>query len=547
MEGQYLASENKVNNKDVEEMKNELTVNKLKLRKNHLNNFLIQKAMTTQDNEIENQIFQDLKNDSYTKQHEEIKKILSSNNDQNLIKALNYIHNIFCVQSFNSKLKSDILRCGMSDLIINLYYNNSNESIFPLCCSILSILCTDYFEFSTRLINEEGIKIIYDRVSKNFCNNIDVVSNCIIIYNESLAHLQELVQKSNTKFSNLSYNSKKYLCHFTNWILSEKKKIFLSFRIDIFLEFFKLIKLLKTAISVPNQYELDFEQGNDSIDNLFSYVLEQPVKDLEYFGLQCYLELLIMLSKDKKYTIHLTSGNKNVFDVIKRLCGFIYLNNNSSKEDRDNFVSIEPFMLGYCFEIMANLCLEVIKRDDIIDLIYIFFKNYRYTAKYNDQIPSIIMDLLVRFSENIYNDERIYKFMILPERNILFYCIKFYAKSNTCFVKVMQILINIFEVKNFDDIENIKNEKLIKCISEGLEIENVEVNRKSVYCLGKIIEINGRKKYNIDLLKYFEINHTLENLKNLVLNKNYKSIAEEENAEDLIAYIENMIKFEENK
>ena len=279
MEGQYLASENQVNNKDVEEMKNELTVNKLKLRKNHLNNFLIQKAMITQDNEIENQIFQDLKNDSYTKQHEEIKKILSSNNDQNLIKALNYIYNIFCVQSFNSKLKSDILRCGMSDLIINLYYNNSNESIFPLCCSILSILCTDYFEFSTRLINEEGIKIIYDRVSKNFCNNIDVVSNCIIIYNESLAHLQELVQKSNTKFSNLSYNSKKYLCHFTNWILSEKKKIFLSFRTDIFLEFFKLIKLLKTAISVPNQYELDFEQGNDSIDNLFSYVLEQPVKE----------------------------------------------------------------------------------------------------------------------------------------------------------------------------------------------------------------------------------------------------------------------------
>ena len=35
MEGQYLASENQVNNKDVEEMKNELTVNKLKLRKNH--------------------------------------------------------------------------------------------------------------------------------------------------------------------------------------------------------------------------------------------------------------------------------------------------------------------------------------------------------------------------------------------------------------------------------------------------------------------------------------------------------------------------------
>ena len=63
----------------------------------------------------------------------------------------------------------------------------------------------------------------------------------------------------------------------------------------------------------------------------------------------------------------------------------------------------------------------------------------------------------------------------------------------------------------------------------------------------KIIEINNRKKYNIDWLKYYEVNQVLEKLKTLVLNKNYQNISEEENAEDLIAYIENAIKIEENK
>ena len=88
---------------------------------------------------------------------------------------------------------------------------------------------------------------------------------------------------------------------------------------------------------------------------------------------------------------------------------------------------------------------------------------------------------------------------------------------------------------------------MIKCIADGLEDEKQDVNRKSVYCFFKIIEINSKKKYNIDLLKYFEVNQVLDRLKSLVLNKGYQSISEEENAEDLIAYIENMIKTEENK
>ena len=163
MDSNYSISENQINYKEINEMKNDQTMNKLKLRKNALNNFLAKKTMISQDAEIENKVFQDLRTHSYNQQHEEIKKILMSNNEQNLIKVLDYIHNIICSKSFNDKLKSEITKCGISDLIINIYYSNINEIIFPFCCSILETLCSTYFEFSIKLINEEGIKIIYNK------------------------------------------------------------------------------------------------------------------------------------------------------------------------------------------------------------------------------------------------------------------------------------------------------------------------------------------------------------------------------------------------
>ena len=223
MDGNYFMSENQINDKEISEMKNDQTMNKLKLRKNALNNFLAKKTMMKQDAEIENKTFQDLSTQNYIQQHEEIKKILMSNNDQNLIKVLNYINEIISNKSFNDRLKSDLTRSGIGDLIINLYYSNMNNMVFSLCCSILESLCTTYFEFSSKLINEDGIKIIYDKLSRNFSNNIKVISNCVVIYKESLSHLMEILNMYPGKFNNLSYNSKKYLCHFTNWILCEKK------------------------------------------------------------------------------------------------------------------------------------------------------------------------------------------------------------------------------------------------------------------------------------------------------------------------------------
>ena len=544
MDGIFPSNEKNIN-KDVQDLKNEPTRNKLQLRKRNINEVLDKKKVIIKDDEVDDKIFDQIVNANYNQQTEELKKLLTSTNELNIIKALQFINKVVCPKTFNDKLKSELIKCGGINIISKLFYFNSNETIFSFSCSILETYCSQYFDFSTQFINDEGIKLIYDKLSRNFSNNVKVVSHCIRIYKESLDHLLEINENYN-KYNGLSYNSKKYLCHFTNWVLCEKQ-LFSSFETDTFLAFFRFIELLKRAISVPNQYELDFEQGTGSMDNLFSYVLEQPVKDLEYFAKQNYLEFLILLSKEPKYTKYLTGGQLNIFDVIKKLCGYLYLNQNSTPEERDNYPTLEPFMLGYCFEIMANLSTELIKRDDIVELVYTLFKNFKVTVKYSDIVPVNIMDLLVNLSENITTDEKIYNFIFSPKRNIIFDCVNFYVKNNDCYVRVLQFLVNIFEVKNFGENEKVTFGDVMKCVATGLESENNAVNSKSVYCVGKFIEINAKKNYGIDLYKYFVMNHILEKLKNLVLNKNYSNISEEENADELISVIENMIKSEENK
>ena len=136
--------------------------------------------------------------------------------------------------------------------------------------------------------------------------------------------------------------------------------------------------------------------------------------------------------------------------------------------------------------------------------------------KYSDTVPVNIMNLLVSLSENITKDERIYNFIFSKERNIIYDCVKCYVKNNDCYVRVLQFLVNIFEVKNFGDNEKVTFSDVMNCVSIGLEVENNAVNSKSVYCVGKIMEINAKKNYGIDLYKYFEIYHILQKLKNLV-------------------------------
>jgi hypothetical protein len=291
--------------------------------------------------------------------------------------------------------------------------------------------------------------------------------------------------------------------------------------------------------SVNNTYNIHFE-------NLILYIFSLPLKEMEYDTLENYLLLLIYITKEEKYFFNLTQYYNKVciFDVIKKICGFMYLNNNSTDEERANYPVIEPIFISYCLQILINLIKETINHEDMMSLFLKFFKDYRGYTRASDIVPTPIMEFLVKLSENMEKDKKMYDFILSTKNNIINDCIKFYVRNNSCYILVMQFLINIFDVINFNEIENVKFNDVIKCLVDGLQSQEREVNNKSVYCLGKMIEINNRKKYNIDLIFKFEENQTVEKLDTLILNKK-NSISEDENAEELKKYIESKIKEEE--
>ena len=182
MDGNFPSNENN-NNKEIQDLKNEPTRNKLQLRKRNIHEVLDKKKVLLKDAEVDDKILNEIANSNYSKQIEDLKKLLTSTNEQNIIKALKFINNVVCPKTFNDKLKSELIKSGGINIISKLFYFNSNEVIFSFSCSILEIFCTQYFEFSTQFINDEGIKLIYDKLSRNFSNNVKVVSHCIRIYN----------------------------------------------------------------------------------------------------------------------------------------------------------------------------------------------------------------------------------------------------------------------------------------------------------------------------------------------------------------------------
>jgi hypothetical protein len=334
-----------------------------------------------------------------------------------------------------------------------------------------------------------------------------------------------------------------------NWILYNKE-IFCSLPQEGAQSFFKLIELLMISISVPNQYEMNFDLNyfsnnnthNVHFENIILFLFSRPLKEFEYETLNNYLSLLMKISEDEKYTNLLIQPyhNKSIFDVIKYLCGFIYLNNNSTDEERKNNPVLDPIFISYCFNIMENLIKEVINHDDILNLILIFFKNYRSSVKYTELVPLSIMKLILKLSENLNRDKKVKDFIF--SQSIINDCIKFYVRNNKCHVLVMEILLIVFEEKNFVDIENINLDDVIKCFIDGLESRDKEVINKSIICLGKLMEIKEKNNYNINLLLKYEENHVLEKLNFIILNNREN---EKQHAETLLNYIKNKIKEDE--
>ena len=406
------------------------------------------------------------------------------------------------------------------------------------------------------MINEEGIKNIYNQLQNKYFNIPYIISNCINIYKQGLQHLSDLLNSdyknynsNNEYIRDINYTTKRLLCNLANWI-SYDREIFFSIPQEGMQSFFKLIELLITIVSVPTQYEmifdLNYSNNNVLFENLILYPFTIPLSKLEYDNLENYLLLLIEITKDERYFsyIILTYNTKSIYDVIKRICGFAFLNNNSTDEERENNPVLEPIFISYCIKILTNLAKESINQEVIMNLMYKFFMEYRGFVRTTEVVPVPIMEFFVKLSEYINDNKKIYDFFLLTNNNIINNSMKFYVRNNKCYILVMQFLINIFEAKNFEEVQSIEFNDVIKCIVDGLANNEKNVNNKSVYCLGKLLEINNKKNYGINLILKYEENQVIEKLNSLILN-NKDSISEEENAEDLIKYIENKIKEED--
>ena len=537
---------------------NDKLENKSKLRKKAINKILMKRAVVFVE-EITNEKLNEIEKLDYDKQFEIIKTNLLSNNETNKIKILSYIIKSICPLRAENKIKRKVLNEKILDNVLNIFYSTNNKDIFSLCSSILSNICTDYILFSINMIyNEEGIKKVYNELQNKYFNNPYIISNCLNCYKEGLFHLSELVNErdiNNNIYENvkdISTNAKRLLCNLANWILYNRQ-LFFSLPQAGMQSFFKLLELLFTVNSYPNQYQMHFDlnYSNNNIynvhfQNLIFYLLSIPLQNIEYDTYDYYLSLLIEISKRKEYLIPLTQSYNNIciFDIMKKLFGYIYLDNNSTNEDRINNPLLENEFISYCLKIMGNLIKEALNHNDIMDLIFKIFRNYRGSVRSSILVSSSIMEFFLKLSENINDDKRIYDFIFNPNNKIINDCIKFYVRNNECFILVMQFLTNIFEARNFDEKENVNINCVVKCIVDGLEFKENDIISTSIKCLEKMIEINKRKKYNIDLVLKYEENHVLEKLNVLILNKNL-NISEEENAEYLMKYIESKIKDEE--
>ena len=531
---------------------------KSKLRKKAINKLLMKKAVIFVE-EITNEKLNEIEKLDYDKQFEIIKSYLISNNEQNVIKILSYIIKNICPLPAENKIKRKMLNEKIVDNILNIFYTTNIKDIFSLCSSILSNICTDYILFSIDMVhNEGGIKKVYNELQNKYFDNPYIISNCLNCYKEGLVHLTEQINTKdindniNENVKDISYNSKRLLCNLANWILYNKQ-LFFSLPQEGMQSLFKLLELLIIIKSVPNQYEMNFDlnySNNNSynvhFENLILYLFTIPLQNIEYDTYDFYLSLLVEISKKEEYLYPLTQSynNRSIFDLLKKLFGYIYLNNNSTIEERTNNPLLESEFISYCFKIMTNLIKETVNHNDIMNLIFMIFHNYRGSVKSTVLVPSSIMGFFVKLSENVNNNKKLYDFIFNPGYKIINDCIKFYVRNNDCFILVMQFLINLFEVRNFNEKENVNINTVIKCIVNGLDFKEQDIISTSIKCLERMIEINNRKKYNIDLILKFEENQVVEKINTLILNKNL-SIVDEENAEDLIKYIERKIKDED--
>ena len=274
-------------------------------------------------------------------------------------------------------------------------------------------------------------------------------------------------------------------------------------------------------------------------------------KDIEYKTLLNFSMLLLELSKNSSFHDEITQFfifenlNINLFDVILKIFKYALLDNNSSNEDRENNPTLEPIIISYFFNAISNLIEKAILHEKIFNLMIIFFYNYRANIRRAEFVPKSIMRFIKQLPKFSKNNINIYYIIYEDKRNLINNCLKFYVRTNECYIEVMEFLVNIFEVENFCNLKSTSLDDIIKCFANGLDSNDINVINYAGYYMKRLIEIKNYKKYNIDLLLKYEENHVLEKLNKLILNNNNKNLNND--VYELLNTLETIIKSEETK
>ena len=538
--------------------KSDIYLKKNEERKRKINSILISKTrIFFEKEEIKNndELVNNLsKLPDDVKKYDQMNSYLSSNNDEITLSTLSYISETICeLKNYNS-FKLAMVDHKIIDRIISIFLLTKNSQIFFQCSTILANFCCDFIFFSIKFLDQNIVKQTYINLQNKYYNDPFVLSNCLSIFSIGLENYKKEIEEgaNNAKIKNITFESKRILSDMANWI-SFDKNIFNILPQAAIQSLFKLIEILLQVNSCPNDYEIKCYQNNahNFFENIILYPMKLKNKDIEYKTLLNFSMLLLELSKNSSFHDEITQFfvfenlNINLFDVILKIFKYALLDNNSSNEDRENNPTLEPIIISYFFNAISNLIEKAILHEKIFNLMIIFFYNYRANIRRAEFVPKSIMRFIKQLPKFSKNNINIYYIIYEDKRNLINNCLKFYVRTNECYIEVMEFLVNIFEVENFCNLKSTSLDDIIKCFANGLDSNDINVINYAGYYMKRLIEIKNYKKYNIDLLLKYEENHVLEKLNKLILNNNNKNLNND--VYELLNTLETIIKSEETK
>lgn len=538
--------------------KSDIYLKKNEERKRKINSILISKTrIFFEKEEIKNndELVNNLsKLPDDVKKYDQMNSYLSSNNDEITLSTLSYISETICeLKNYNS-FKLAMVDHKIIDKIISIFLLTKNSQIFFQCSTILANFCCDFIFFSIKFLDQNIVKQTYINLQNKYYNDPFVLSNCLSIFSIGLENYKKEIEEgaNNAKIKNITFETKRILSDMANWI-SFEKNIFNILPQAAIQTLFKLIEILLQVNSCPNDYEIKCYQNNahDFFENIILYPMKLKNKDIEYKTLLNFSMLLLELSKNSSFHDEITQFfvfenlNINLFDVILKIFKYALLDNNSSNEDRENNPTLEPIIISYFFNAISNLIEKAILHEKIFNLMIIFFYNYRANIRRAEFVPKSIMRFIKQLPKFSKNNINIYYIIYEDKRNLINNCLKFYVRTNECYIEVMEFLVNIFEVENFCNLKSTSLDDIIKCFANGLDSNDINVINYAGYYMKRLVEIKNYKKYNIDLLLKYEENHVLEKLNKLILNNNNKNLNND--VYELLNTLETIIKSEETK